>query len=150
MENLVRPKIVASMKIKILCSFLFLIACSAFASDSILSYENLPPYRFQDRVMRYERSLKAMNDLTLSEEARQFSKAAVYYYSENWDSAFQAYSQLIKKDSLLERSVLIRMARIRFRQGNIIEMRNVLALGTSLEQDEEWQKQSWRLRSEAC
>jgi soluble lytic murein transglycosylase len=149
MEILTRPKIVASMKIKFLCSFIFLIVCSVYATDSILSYENLPPYRFQDRVMRYERSLKAMNDTTLSEESRQFSKAAVFYYSENWDSAFDAYSQLIKRDSLLERSVLIRMARIRLKQGNIIEMRNVLAQGASLEKDEEWQKQSWRLRSEA-
>jgi soluble lytic murein transglycosylase len=137
------------MKIKIICSFLFFIACSAFASDSIISYEQLPPYRFQDRVIRYERSLRAMNDSSLSEEARQFSKAAVFYYSENWDSAFQAYSQLIKKDSLLERSVLIRMARIRFKQGDITEMRKVLAQGISLEKDEQWQKQSWRLRSEA-
>lgn len=138
------------MKINFICVSLFLCFCSTFASfDSIENIENLPPYRFQDQVIRYERSLKAANDSSLSQEARDFSKAAAFYYSENWDSAFDAYSKLIKKDSLLERSVLIRMARIRLNQKNIFEMRKILTQGNFQEQDEQWQMQSWRLRSEA-
>lgn len=149
MKTRIRNQLVGSMNFRLIISFLLLFVFSSFASDSLENYEKLPPYRFQDRVMRYERSLNAMSDPSLGAMAQAFSEAAALYYSENWDSAFSVYSSLVGKDSLLERSVLIRMARIRLNQNNIAEMRTVLAKGSHLEQDEQWQKQSWRLRSEA-
>ena len=93
-------------------------------ADPYEELEKIPAGHFQNLVVRAERSRKAAADTTLPKNVRDFAMAASYFYSESWDSAYAAYDSLRSRDSLLEKSVVLRMAKARFMQGDYKQMRN--------------------------
>lgn len=143
-------KVIQNYFIKTL-SLLFLGALSGHSiesAESIASIEMLAWDNFQEQVVRYERSLKASKDTSLSDLIREYSKASAFYYQQDYEAAYNAYQSLYPKDSSFRASVLIRMARIRLKQNKIEETRQILSKGDSLLADDHWEKQSWRLRAE--
>ena len=54
--------------------------------------EMIAPDQFQDAVVRAARAKKTMNDISISQNHRDFARAAYYYYSGQWDSAYAAYN----------------------------------------------------------
>ncbi len=119
-------------------------------ADPYEELEKIPAGHFQNLVVRAERSRKAAADTTLPKNVRDFAMAASYFYSESWDSAYAAYDSLRSRDSLLEKSVVLRMAKARFMQGDYKQMRNALALGKKFATDAEFDKSSSRMRIEAA
>ena len=119
-------------------------------ADPYEELEKVPSGHFQNLVVRAERSRKAAADTTLPKNVRDFATAASYFYSESWDSAYAAYDSLRSRDSLLEKSVVLRMAKARFMQGDYKQMRNALALGKKFASDAEFDKSSSRMRIEAA
>jgi len=119
-------------------------------SDPYEELEKIPSNQFQNLVVRADRSKQASNDASLPVNVRDFAKAAYYYYTEAWDSAYAAYDSLRSRDSVLEKSVIIRMARARFMQGDYAKMRKTLALGAKFSKDASFDKSASRMRIEAA
>ena len=46
--------------------------------------EMVAPDQFQDAVIRAARAKKTMNDISVSQNHRDFARAAYYYYSGQW------------------------------------------------------------------
>ncbi len=112
------------------------------------SLEYISPVKFQNKVIRYERALHVCKDTAAPDESRQFACAASLYYGEHWKKAYKAYDSLRGKDSLLDQSILIRMARTRLYEGKLSKVNKVLHLGKKMETDREWQQQADRIRME--
>ena len=112
--------------------------------------EKISPRHFQDQVTRAERSRLASEDTTLPKDIRDFARAANYFYRELWDSAYDAYDSLRTRDSVLEKSVILRMAKTRFMQKDYAKMREVLALGKKFAKNAEFDKSASRMRIEAA
>ena len=91
-----------------------------------------------------------MDDTTLAANVRDYAKAAYFYYTENWDSAYAAYDALRARDPKLESEVVLRMARSRFNQGDFPGMRSALGLGKKFEKGAAFAKTAARLRVEAA
>lgn len=111
--------------------------------------EQVPPGRFQDMVVRYSRSRSLSADESQPKDVRDFAYAAQFYYKEQWDSAYDAYSKLMGRDTALDGAVVLRMAKAKFQQGDFKSMREVLRKNKALEKDASWDRQASRLRIEA-
>ena len=118
--------------------------------DPYEELEKIPSAHFQNLVVRAERAKKAAADTKLSKDARDFALAASYFYSESWDSAYAAYDSLRSRDTLLEKNVVLRMAKARFMQGDFVQMRKTLALGAKFASDAAFDKSASRMRIEAA
>ena len=110
--------------------------------------EMIAPDQFQDAVIRAARAKKTMNDVAVSQNSRDFARAAYYYYSGQWDSAYAAYNSLRKREPELLGTVVLRMAKANFKQENYAKMRETLRLEKSLENDRAWRDAADRLRIE--
>ena len=111
--------------------------------------EMVAPDQFQDAVIRAARAKKTMNDISVSQNHRDFARAAYYYYSGQWDSAYAAYNSLRKREPELLGSVVLRMAKANFKQEKYAKMRETLRLEKSLENDKAWRESADRMRIEA-
>lgn len=118
--------------------------------DPYEELEKIPSVDFQNLVVRAERSKKAAADSTLPKNVRDFAKAAAFFYTGAWDSAYAAYDSLRSRDTVLEKTVILRMAKARFMQGDYSQMRAALALGTKFEKDAGFDKSASRMRIEAA
>ena len=112
--------------------------------------EQIPSSSFQNLVVRSEFALRNSMDSTLPQRTRDFAKAAYYFYSEMWDSAYAAYNSLRNTDSSLTGDVILRMARSKYLAGDYKGMRKTLKLGKHLEKEDGWKRKSARLRIEAA
>ncbi|MCF0216395.1 MAG: lytic transglycosylase domain-containing protein [Fibrobacteraceae bacterium] len=112
--------------------------------------EQIAPDHFQDKVVRSQGVLKASQDSSLSQNVRDFAKAAYFYYTEAWDSAYAAYDALRGRDAALEPMVIIRMARTCFNQNDFGKMREVLLLGKKWGLNTDFDRSASRLRIEAA
>ena len=112
--------------------------------------EQIASADFHNRVVRADRAKKSMDDTTLAANVRDYAKAAYFYYTENWDSAYAAYDALRARDPKLESEVVLRMARSRFNQGDFPGMRSALGLGKKFEKGAAFAKTAARLRVEAA
>lgn len=112
--------------------------------------EQIASADFHNRVVRADRAKKSMDDTTLAANVRDYAKAAYFYYTENWDSAYAAYDGLRARDPKLESEVVLRMARSRFNQEDFSGMRSALALGKKFEKNAVFAKTAARLRVEAA
>ena len=118
--------------------------------DPFSEQEKILPKDFQNLVVRAERSKRASTDFDVSKNVQDFAKAAYYYYKELWDSAYAAYDSLRGRDSVLEKSVILRMARTCFMLGDYGKMRATLALGNKYAKDSDFDKSASRMRIEAA
>ena len=100
-------------------------------------------------MIRAARAKKTMNDISVSQNHRDFARAAYYYYSGQWDSAYAAYNSLRKREPELLGSVVLRMAKANFKQEKFAKMRETLRLEKSLENDRAWRESADRMRIEA-
>ncbi len=119
-------------------------------ADPYEDIEKIPSVHFQNLVVRAERSKKASEDSSLSKNVRDFAKAAYFFYTEAWDSAYAAYDSLRARDTVLEKNVVLRMAKARFMQGDYPKMRAALALGDKFAKDASFDKSASRMRIEAA
>ena len=119
-------------------------------NDPFAEQEKILPKDFQNLVVRAERSKRASTDFDVSKNVQDFAKAAYYYYKELWDSAYAAYDSLRARDSVLEKSVVLRMARTCFMQGDYNKMRTTLAFGNKYAKDSDFDKAASRMRIEAA
>ena len=119
-------------------------------NDPFAEQEKILPKEFQNLVVRAERSKRASTDYDVSKNVKDFAKAAYYYYRELWDSAYAAYDSLRSRDSVLEKSVILRMARTCFMRGDFEKMRATLALGGKYAKDSDFDKSASRMRIEAA
>ena len=117
---------------------------SPFAEQEMVS-----PEQFQDVVVRAARAKKTMNDISVSQNHRDYARAAYFYYSGQWDSAYAAYNALRNREPGLTGNVILRMARANFKQENYAKMRETLRLEKSLESDDVWREAADRLRIQA-
>lgn len=117
--------------------------------NPFVDLEQVPPAHFQDLVIRAARVKQASEDESLSKGIRDFAKAAYFYYTGAWDSAYVAYDSLRSRDSVLEKNVVLRMAKTRFMQGRHEDMRKALALGKKFEKDASFAKSASRMRIDA-
>lgn len=112
--------------------------------------EQIPPSRFQDVVVRYDRVKAASEDPKQPKNIRDFAKAAQYFYREEWDNAYAAYDSLRGRDSVLDGAVILRMAQTCFQQKNFAKMRATLGLNPALAKNASWDRSASRLRIEAA
>lgn len=118
--------------------------------DPYEDLEKIPASNFQSLVVRAERAQKASVDSTLPQNVRDFAKAAAFFFKGEWDSAYIAYDSLRSRDTVLEKNVILRMAKSRFMQGDFSKMRATLAMGAKFNADAEFDKSSSRMRIEAA
>lgn len=111
--------------------------------------ESVAPDQFQDAVIRAARAKKMMNDISVSQNHRDFARAAYFYYSGQWDSAYAAYNSLRDREPGLTGSVILRMAQAEFKQEKFAKMRETLRLEKNLENDKGFREVADRLRIEA-
>ena len=121
----------------------------SLSKSPFVEQESVAPEQFQDVVVRAARAKKTMNDISVSQNHRDFARAAYFYYSGQWDSAYTAYNSLRNRESGLTGNVILRMARANFKQEKYAKMRETLRLEKSLESDEIWREVADRLRIEA-
>ena len=145
---------------KLFCSLL--LACVAVVSaqtdgsayslykSPFAEQEVVPPEQFQNAVVRAARAQKTMNDISVSQNYRDFARAAYYYYSGQWDSAYAAYNSLRTREPSLTGNVILRMARANFNQEKYAKMRETLRLEKGLESDAAWREAADRLKIEAA
>jgi len=110
-------------------------AAPAVPVNPYAELEQVEPDKFQNFIVHADLAKAAFSDTTLSADVRDFAKAAYYYYTEKWDSAFVAYEALRTRDPKLESAVVLRMAKSRFMQGDFAGMREVLKQGAKFEKD---------------
>lgn len=116
------------------------------APFSVDSLEFVPQAQFQNLVIRKARVDNVCKDTTADKELREFACAASFYYAADWGHAYHAYEKLRGKDTLLDKSIIIRMARSRFQEGKYTQARKALALGKKkYAKDEDWQRAAHNL-----
>lgn len=123
---------------------------SNYVPSPFTDLEQIPSGKFQNLVVRSERALKISEDSAQPQSVRDFAKASLYYYKEDWDSAYMAYESLVDVEPTLTGEVVLRMARAKFKKGEYRQVWETLKLGNGLEKDEKWQRASSRLRIEAA
>ena len=92
--------------------------------DPYAALEQIASNDFHNRVIRADRAKRSMEDTLLSKNVRDYARAAYYFYTEKWDSAYSAYDSLRKCDPKLEAEVVLRMAKAKFRQNDFAGMRS--------------------------
>ena len=125
-------------------------AAPAVPVNPYAELEQVEPDKFQNFIVHADLAKAAFSDTTLSADVRDFAKAAYYYYTEKWDSAFVAYEALRTRDPQLESAVVLRMAKSRFMQGDFAGMREVLKQGAKFEKDNLFAKTAADLRIDAA
>ncbi|WP_290724923.1 lytic transglycosylase domain-containing protein [Fibrobacter sp. UBA2449] len=125
-------------------------AAPAVPVNPYAELEQVEPDKFQNFIVHADLAKAAFSDTTLSADVRDFAKAAYYYYTEKWDSAFVAYEALRIRDPKLESAVVLRMAKSRFMQGDFAGMREVLKQGAKFEKDNLFAKTAADLRIDAA
>lgn len=125
-------------------------AAPAVPVNPYAELEQVEPDKFQNFIVHADLAKAAFSDTTLSADVRDFAKAAYYYYTEKWDSAFVAYEELRTRDPKLESAVVLRMAKSRFMQGDFAGMREVLKQGAKFEKDNLFAKTAADLRIDAA
>ena len=125
-------------------------AAPAVPVNPYAELEQVEPDKFQNFIVHADLAKAAFSDTTLSADVRDFAKAAYYYYTEKWDSAFVAYEALRTRDPKLESAVVLRMAKSRFMQGDFAGMREVLKQGAKFEKDNLFAKTAADLRIDAA
>ena len=118
--------------------------------DPYAALEQISSDEFHNRVIRADRAKRSMEDTSLSKDVRDYARAAYYFYTEKWDSAYTAYDSLRKRDPKLEAEVVLRMAKAKFRQDDFAGMRTALGLGAKLSKDESFARTAARFRVEAA
>ena len=118
--------------------------------DPYAALEQIPSDDFHNKVIRADRAKRSMLDTSLSLDVRDYARAAFYYYTEKWDSAYAAYDSLRKRDPKLEAEVILRMAKAKSRQNDFAGMRSALDLGAKLKKNEMFSRTAARLRVEAA
>lgn len=144
---------------RLFCSLMFACAAVLYAQIDCSVYslykspfaeqEMVAPDQFQDAVIRAARAKKTMNDISVSQNHRDFARAAYFYYSGQWDSAYAAYNSLRSLDPSLTGNVILRMAQANFKQEKYAQMRETLRLEKGLENDKAFREVAERLRIEA-
>ena len=124
-------------------------AAPAVPVNPYAELEQVEPDKFQNFIVHADLAKAALSDTTLSADIRDFAKAAYYYYTEKWDSAYTFYESLRTRDSKLESAVVLRMAKSRFMQGDFAGMREVLKQGVKFEKDNLFAKTAADLRIDA-
>ena len=125
-------------------------AAPAVPVNPYAELEQVEPDKFQNFIVHADLAKAAFSDTTLSADVRDFAKAAYYYYTEKWDSAYTAYETLRTRDPKLESAVVLRMAKSRFMQGDFAGMREVLKQGAKFEKDNLFAKTAADLRIDAA
>ena len=125
-------------------------AAPAVPENPYAELEQVAPDKFQNFIVHADLAKAALSDTTLSADVRDFAKAAYYYYTEKWDSAYTAYETLRTRDPKLESAVVLRMAKSRFMQGDFAGMREVLKQGAKFEKDNLFAKTAADLRIDAA
>ncbi len=131
--------------------FLFIFAAISWSFAEPKAFDSLEfisPEKFQNKVIRHDRVKRICEDSTVAPNLHDFACAAYLYYGEKWDAAYKAYDSLRGKDTLLDQSILIRMARTRLYDGELKKVNKTLDLGKRMEKDPEWQQQASRIRME--
>ena len=118
--------------------------------DPYAALEQIPSDDFHNRVIRADRAKRSMEDTSLARNVRDYARAAYYYYTEKWDSAYTTYDSLRGRDPKLEAEVVLRMAKAKSRQGDFAGMRAALNLGAKLSKNESFARTAARLRVEAA
>ena len=118
--------------------------------DPYAALEEIPSDDFHNRVIRADRAKRSMEDTSLARNVRDYARAAYYYYTEKWDSAYTTYDSLRGRDPKLEAEVVLRMAKAKSRQGDFAGMRAALNLGAKLSKNESFARTAARLRVEAA
>ena len=118
--------------------------------DPYAALEQIASNDFHNRVIRADRAKRSMEDTLLSKNVRDYARAAYYFYTEKWDSAYSAYDSLRKCDPKLEAEVVLRMAKAKFRQNDFAGMRTALNLGAKFSKDDSFARTAARFRVEAA
>lgn len=118
--------------------------------DPYEELEKIPSANFQNLVVRASRAKALSENPALPQDIRDFAKAAYYYDTKNWDSAYLAYDALRGRDSVLDGSVILRMARTKFNLNDYEGMRAALKLGKKYEKNASFDRTASRLRIEAA
>jgi soluble lytic murein transglycosylase len=121
----------------------------AIPQDPYAALEQIAPGDFHNRVVRADRAKRSMEDTLLAGDVRDYARAAFYYYSEKWDSAYSAYDALRSRDPKLEAEVVLRMAKSKFRVNDYDGMRRALTLGSKFSKNDAFARAAARLRVEA-
>ena len=117
--------------------------------DPYAALEQIAPADFHNRVVRADRAKRSMEDTSLAQSVRDYARAAYYYYTEKWDSAYVAYDALRGSDAKLESEVVLRMAKSKFRLDDYDGMRAALKLGAKFAKNDAFARVAARLRVEA-
>lgn len=126
------------------------IVVDSIAQNPYAELEQIAPEQFQNMVVRYNRLHSISEDSTQKTNIRDFARASQYFYKCEWDSAYNAYANLINRDSLLKSAVVLRMALAKFNAKKFAEMRATLLIDTLLYADESFDKAASKLRIEAA
>jgi len=118
--------------------------------DPYAALEQIAPADFHNRVVRADRAKRSMEDTLLAGNVRDYARAAYYYYTEKWDSAYAAYDSLRARDPKLESEVVLRMAKSKFRVEDYDGMRAALKLGAKFAKNDAFARTAARLRVEAA
>ena len=118
--------------------------------DPYAALEQIAPDDFHNRVVRADRAKRSMEDTALAADVRDYARAAYYYYTEKWDSAYAAYDALRARDPKLESEVVLRMAKSKFRINDYDGMRAALKLGAKFAKNDAFARTAARLRVEAA
>lgn len=118
--------------------------------DPYAALEQIAPEDFHNRVVRADRAKRSMEDTLVAKDVRDYARAAYYYYTEKWDSAYAAYDALRARDPKLESEVVLRMAKSKFRVSDYDGMRSALKLGAKFAKNDAFARTAARLRVEAA
>jgi len=118
--------------------------------DPYAALEQIPSDDFHNKVVRADRAKRSMEDTLLSPDIRAYARAAFYFYTEKWDSAYVAYDSLRSQDPKLESEVVLRMAKAKFKLKDFAGMRQAIALGAKFSKDVAFARTAARLRVESA
>ena len=130
---------------RLIFSSVFFLSVFSFAEN----LEQIPSSEFQNKVIRYEWLKNKAKDSTVTQIERSFAKAGILFFEENYESAREAYSDLLGKDSFLDSQILLRLAKIAFHQNDFSEMRKILKKADTVLTSESFENTSLFLRAQA-
>lgn len=96
------------------------------------SAEYLSAKEFKFKIVYTNIVTKLLEESLIPQDYLELSKAAKYYYEDNWDSAYVAYSNLLEKHPEIKGHILMRMAKALNKQEKYSEARKLLVSWQSL------------------
>ena len=120
-----------------------------FRQQAVIGRQPVDGGQFAGGKPAADRAKRSMEDTSLAPKVRDYARAAYYYYTEKWDSAYVAYDALRGSDAKLESEVVLRMAKSKFRQNDYDGMRAALKLGAKFAKNDAFARTAARLRVEA-